>query len=99
LAATENANVCTSVRSRYFTVEAIAPERNFIPAEVCGAMGAGGLDLGLDTGNIFNHIKCLHRVREPGGAAPFNAENTPQDLAERFPRKLKNFFSCQKTCS
>jgi hypothetical protein len=41
LAATEKANVCTSVRNKYFTVDSTSPKREFCASEVTGADLAG----------------------------------------------------------
>jgi hypothetical protein len=46
LAATENANVCTSVRNKYFTVETISPEP--IPATGGGALASAGATEGAE---------------------------------------------------
>ena len=41
LAATEKANVCTSVRNKYFTVDSTSPKRELCAGQVAGADLAG----------------------------------------------------------
>ena len=58
LAATENANVCTSVRNKYFTVELTSPEYG---AVFCRGPGVVKMEVGLATLSS-NVIRDLHEI-------------------------------------
>src|ERR1035438_7447224 len=67
LAATENAKVCTSVRSKYFTVEASSPEESLSPPE--GEPGAGETGAEDGDGKGSGTVCLSHLIKQLRSAA------------------------------
>jgi hypothetical protein len=89
LAATENAKVCTSVRSKYFTVEIASPEESLsTPGREPGAGGTGAGDgdgKGCGTVRLSHLIKELRSVTVPPAGPPRTPGLPPGRMADVAP--------------